>query len=74
MTYLSEAGKRQAIHLQHLLEFIQSPALRIESCQDFILETIQHSNHFLFRNFFSEPCASKFKKFEEFLENCIVGQ
>lgn len=51
MPYLSETGNKQAIHLQHLLEFIQSPALRIESCQDFIMETIQHSNHFLFRKF-----------------------
>lgn len=45
VTYFKEVGNRQATHLQHLLELIQSPArvqLTIETCQKFKLETIQH--------------------------------
>lgn len=47
ITYSSEVGNEQAIHLHHLLELIQSPArvqLRRETCQDFTLEAIQHEN------------------------------
>lgn len=43
LTYCSEVGNRKATLLHHLLELIQSPARvqsRIETCQDFKLETI----------------------------------
>ena len=45
LTYFSEAGDKQAIHLHHLLELIQSPSRvrsRIETCQDFKLEAIRN--------------------------------
>lgn len=43
LTYFSEAGNKQAIHLHHLLELIRSPSRvqsRIDICQDFKLEAI----------------------------------
>ena len=43
LTYFSEVGNKQAIHLHHLLELIQSPSRvqsRTETCQDFKLEAI----------------------------------
>lgn len=44
MIYLSDAGNKQALHRQHLLELSQSPALKTVSCQDFTLKNIQYSN------------------------------